>query len=385
MSTTDRTTGPTAPEARGDRQRPRTEATAAKSTAPGTTTRLDTAADGTAPDGALRPGTGRKDAAAPAPRPPAAVGWAYVMVIVATLAAIASNVFEIKHQFDTGVAGAATTGDLALTIAFCALFGFFAEMLRAGRQWGRVLLTIFTSLGLLFTGLGLARLGGRPLVGPLQESLAIASLVPSVIGLVLLYVPSVNHWMAAVRTRGRTISPRLRKAVLTIHVAISVGWLGLVTGMFAMSVAGATTHDAAQQAAMYRTMSLLDEIFLGMTSMFALISGIVVSAGTKWGLLRRTWVATKFFLTMGVMVLGFSVIHQLILEANTLVDEGAPARGGELDGVGWAMSGAALVALLSLIFMTAVSTYKPWGTTRWGRTPAARTRPVRPSVPEGQS
>ena len=47
--------------------------------------------------------------------------------------------------------------------------GFFAEMLRAGRQWGRVLLTVFTSLGLLFTGLGLARLGGRPLVGPLQH------------------------------------------------------------------------------------------------------------------------------------------------------------------------------------------------------------------------
>lgn len=362
MSTTDRTTGAQAPKARGDRHPPRIAATAPGATAP-------------------------RGAAAPPVRPPAAVGWAYVMVIVATLAAIASNVFEIKHQVDTGVAGAATTGDLALTIAFCALFGFFAEMLRAGRQWGRVLLTVFTSLGLLFTGLGLAQLGGRPLVGPLQASLAVASLIPSVIGLVLMYLPSVNRWMAAVRDRSRTISPRLRKAVLTAHVAISVGWLGLVTGMFAMSVAGATTHDAELQAAMYRTMSMLDEIFLGMTSMFALISGIVVSAGTKWGLLRRTWVATKFFLTMCVMVLGFSVIHQLILKANTLVDEKAPVRGGELDGVGWAMSGAALVALLSLVLMTAVSTYKPWGTTRWGRAAAARTapRPVRSSVPEGQS
>ncbi|MFE8018371.1 hypothetical protein [Streptomyces antibioticus] len=370
MSTTDRTTGAQPPKARGDRRSPRTA-----TTAPGP--------------------PARQDSTAPPPRPPAAVGWAYLMVIVATLAAIASNVFEIRHQVETGVAGAATTGDLALTIAFCALFGFFAEMLRAGRQWGRVLLTIFTSLGLVFTGLGLAQLGGRPLVGPLQASLAVASLIPSVIGLVLMYVPSVNRWMAAVRDRSRTISPRLRKAVLTIHVAISVGWLGLVTGMFAMSVTGATTHDAELQAAMYRTMSLLDEIFLGMTSMFALISGVVVSAGTKWGLLRRRWVATKFFLTMGVMILGFSVIHQLILEANTLVDEGAPVRGGRLDGVGWAMSGTALLALLALVFMTAVSTYKPWGTTRWNRTPAANAatnaaartapRPARPSVSEGQS
>ncbi|WP_406861080.1 hypothetical protein ABZO31_11680 [Streptomyces sp. HUAS MG47] len=312
----------------------------------------------------------------PAVRPPA-VGWAYAMVIVATLAAIASNVFEIAHQVETGVAGAATTGDLVLTIAFCALFGFFAEMLRAGRQWGRVLLTVFTALGLLFTGLGLAGVGGRPIVGALQATLAVVSFVTSVAGLVFLFLPSVNAWIADVRGPSRVISQRLRKLMLTCHVAISVGWLGLITGMLAMAIAGATTSDGETQAAMYRTMSMLDEIFLGMTSMFALITGVVVGAGTKWGLLQRRWVAVKFFTTMGVMLLGFSVIHQLILEANELVDAGAPVRGGELDTVGWTMAGAAALAVLTLVFMTAVSTYKPWGPTRRGRrtghAPAART------------
>lgn len=305
------------------------------------------------------------------PPAPAAVGWAYAMVIVATSAAILSNVFEIRHQLRTGVAGAATTGDLVLTIAFCAMFGFFAEMLRKGRQWGRVILAVFTCLGILFTGLGLLGIGGRLFVGPLQSSLALLSLVTSVIGLVLLFVPSMNRWFALVRTANRTVPQRLRKVVLTIHVAISVGWLGLVTGMFAMSLAGATTDSAEQQAAMYGTMSMLDEIFLGMTSMFALLSGIVVAAGTKWGLLQRRWVAVKFFTTMGVMLLGFAVIHQLILRANELVAQGAPVRGGELDTVGWAMSGAAGLAVVSLIFMTTVSTYKPWGPTRRGRRPSA--------------
>ncbi|MFG2332163.1 hypothetical protein ACGFMM_21350 [Streptomyces sp. NPDC048604] len=309
------------------------------------------------------------------PPVPAALRWAYAMVIVATLAAIASNVFEIAHQVETGVAGAATTGDLVLTIAFCALFGFFAEMLRAGRQWGRVLLTVFTALGLLFTGLGLAGIGGRLFVGPLQAGLAVLSFVASVVGLVLLFVPSANAWMAEVRDGSRMVAPRLRKLMLTCHVAISVGWLGLITGMLAMSIAGATTSDAEQQAAMYRTMSMLDEIFLGMTSMFALITGIVVGAGTKWGLMQRRWVMVKFFTTMGVMLLGFSVIHQLILKANELVDAGAPVRGGELDTVGWSMAAAAALAVLTLVFMTAVSTYKPWGLTRRGRraAPAART------------
>lgn len=66
---------------------------------------------------------------------------------------------------------------------------------------GRVLLTVFTSLGIVFTGLGLAGLGGRPLVGALQGSLAVISLVTSVVGLVLLFLPSVNRWMSAVRRR----------------------------------------------------------------------------------------------------------------------------------------------------------------------------------------
>lgn len=350
-----------------------------------TTDRTKTARVPEAGHGPAEPAA-RREASAPSTGPPTAIRWAYVMVIVATLAAIASNVFEIAHQIETGVAGSATTGDLVLTIAFCALFGFFAEMLRAGRQWGRVLLTIFTSLGIVFTGLGLAGIGGRPLVGPLQGTLAVISFVTSVAGLVLLFLPSANRWMAAVREHSRTIPQRLRKAVLTAHVAISVGWLGLVTGMFTMSVSGVTTGNAEQQAAMYRTMSMLDEIFLGMTSMFALVTGIVVGAGTKWGLLQRRWVAVKFFMVMGVMALGFGVIHQLILKANELVNAGAPVRGGELDAVGWSMAGAALLALLSLVFMTAVSTYKPWGQTRWGKKGSARAAASRTNrVRKGQA
>lgn len=312
-----------------------------------------------------RPGPPRTEQQDAAARFPTSLRWAYVMVIVATLAAIASNFFEIGNQLDKGE-GTAAIGDLILTSAFCALFGLFAEMVRAGRQWGRVLLTIFTGLGLLFTGLGLIGIG-RPFIGPLQASLAGLSFVTSVIGLVLLFVPSANRWMSQVRDGNRKLSQRMRKVILTVHVAIAVGWLGLVMGMSAMMASAAITESATHQAAMYRSLGMLDDLFLGMTSMFTLISGILVSSGTKWGLMRRTWVVTKFFTTMGLMLFGFSVIHPLIIRANELVESGAPVRGGELDSVGWAMTASSVVALLALVFMTTLSTYKPWGMTRWGR------------------
>ncbi len=332
---------------------------------------LETEPPGTATPAAASPTRTPRSADPPSgagDRLPASIAWAYAMVIVGTLAAIASNVFEIGHQLDTGSAGAATTADLVLTIAFCAMFGFFAEMLRKGRQWGRVMLAVFTALGILFTGLGLAGLGGRPIVGGVQVVLAWLSFVASVLGLVCMFLPSANAFVTAMKDRNRQISQRLRKIILTAHVAISVGWLGLVTGMFALAVTGATTSDRGTQFAMYTTMSLLDEIFLGMTSMFALVSGVIGAAGTKWGLMQRWWVAVKFVVTILLMMFGFGAIHSLILEANTMVLAGdVPVRGPDADAVGTALASCAGVALCVLVFMTILSTFKPWGMTRRGR------------------
>ena len=297
------------------------------------------------------------------------------MVVVGTLAALGSNVLELRDDL-TGGGSIAATSDLVLTIAFIALFGFFAEMMRKGRQWGRVFLTVFASLGLIFNVFGLFDLGGRPIDGTAQVVLASIGSVASIAGVLFMFLPSANTFFRDNRERARTVSQGLRKLMLTAHVAVSVGWLGLIMGMLAMAVTAAISSDPRTQFSVYSMMSLLDEIFLGMTSLFALLTGMVGAVGTKWHLMRRHWVSVKFVVTVVLMMFGFGVIHQLIAEAYALVLAGAPPA--QVREVGVPLAVCAGVAVLTLIFMTVLSTYKPWGLTRYGRRQQATGRPASP-------
>jgi hypothetical protein len=310
--------------------------------------------------------------------PPRSIRLAYWAVVVGTVVALVSNVFELRVAYSEPGGGLGATTDLTLTIAFIAMFGFFVEMMRKGRQWGRVFLTIFGTTGLTFTTLGLLQIGGRPIDGTLEVILGIIGAVASVIGLVSMFWPSANAFFRTVREGARVVSPGLRKVMLTVHIIISVGWLGLIMGMVAMAVVGASTGDPRTQYAVYDMMNLLDQIFLGMTSLFAMLTGVVGAVGTKWHLMRRHWVATKFVITIVVMCVGFGVIHQLIVEAYNLTQAGAPVA--EVRAVGLPLAVFSSSALLTLVFMTVLSTYKPWGFTRYGRRKQAASGARRPGA-----
>ena len=54
-----------------------------------------------------------------------------------------------------------------------------------------------------------------------------------------------------------TLTPRLRKFVLTAHITLAVGWLGAVAGFLALAVAGLTNRDVQIVRAAYIAMALI--------------------------------------------------------------------------------------------------------------------------------
>src|SRR5260370_15260903 len=103
------------------------------------------------------------------------------------------------------------------------------------------------------------------------------------------------------RTRGVTamiMTPGLRKFALTVHVTSSVGWFGAVAGFLTLAVAGLTSQDTQLVRAAYLAMELTTRFVIVPLALVSLLSAVVSSLGTRWGLFLYYWVLMKLLITI---------------------------------------------------------------------------------------
>jgi len=158
------------------------------------------------------------------------------------------------------------------------------------------------------------------------------------------------------------MSQRLRKLGLSLHVILSVGWLGAVIAFLALGLASFSRDPSLTKAA-YLTMAVVGRSALIPLSVGALVSGIVQSLGTKWGLFRHHWVLVKLVLTVFATAALF--VHQataisdaarLAADATTLA-----LQSGRLHELGVQLLTDAGIATVLLSTVTLIAIYKPWG------------------------
>ncbi len=160
--------------------------------------------------------------------------------------------------------------------------------------------------------------------------------------------------------------PRLRKFALTAHVVSSVGWLGAVLVFLALSVVGLTAQDPAVVRAAYLAMESIGWLVLVPLSVASLLTGLVQSLGTKWGLFVHYWVLMKLMIT--VVATTVLLLYMQTLEHLAGVAAALPVRSGDLAGLRSASPLLhAAAALLLLLVAAALSVYKPPGMTRYGQ------------------
>ncbi len=94
-----------------------------------------------------------------------------------------------------------------------------------------------------------------------------------------------------------TMAPRVRRFALTAHVTFSVGWLGAVARSLALAVAGLTSQDAQTVRAAYLALELTGWFVLVPLAGASLLTGIIQSLGTKWGLFRHYWSSSNWSYT----------------------------------------------------------------------------------------
>lgn len=172
------------------------------------------------------------------------------------------------------------------------------------------------------------------------------------------------------------MAPRHRKLALTGHVTFSVGWLGAVACFLALSVVGIVSQDVRTVPSVYISMAAVGRYVLVPLSVASLLTGLVQSLGTSWGLFRHYWVLAKLMINVFATIV-------LLMYMQTLDHLGRLARdtavsGGDLGGL---RDPSPVVhsagALILLLMATTLSVYKPRGMTRYGqRRQQRRDRPA---------
>jgi len=159
-----------------------------------------------------------------------------------------------------------------------------------------------------------------------------------------------------------TMSAGLRKFALIVHLSVSVGWIGAVVAYLALGVAAVTSQDAQTVRAAWIAMELTGWLVIVPLALAALLTGLVMSLGTPWGLFRHYWVLISLVLTtLSTVVL---LLH--MPDVSSIADMVREADDADLGGLGGDLLHAG-GGLLVLLVTTTLSVYKPRGMTAYGR------------------
>ena len=160
-----------------------------------------------------------------------------------------------------------------------------------------------------------------------------------------------------------TMPPPLRKLMLAVHLTCSVGWLGAVIAYLVLDLTVASSADPRLVLAAWLGMGLVVSWAIVPLALAALVTGLVISLGTKWGLFRHWWVLISLTLTIVATVVLLSeaglVTRVAAMAADPSMSDGAVLafRPTLLHSVG---------GLAVLLVVQVLNVYKPQGVTPYG-------------------
>jgi SNF family Na+-dependent transporter len=157
--------------------------------------------------------------------------------------------------------------------------------------------------------------------------------------------------------------PGLRKFALATHLSVSVGWIGAVAGYLVLDVTVALSQDPPTVRAAWIGMDLIVARAILPLALAALVTGLIMSLGTKWGLIRHWWVLISFLLTVvATLVL---VSETRVIAAMTAIAVDPATTPDQLLALPPTLPHS-IGGLLVLLVVQVLNIYKPQGLTRYG-------------------
>jgi hypothetical protein len=168
--------------------------------------------------------------------------------------------------------------------------------------------------------------------------------------------------IGASRGFGR-LAGRTRKTFLLLHVVSGAAWFGIDLALGILVVTALVVDDPRTAGMALQAVELFAIWPMFGASLLCLAAGVVLGLGSKYGLLRYWWVATKLALNLLMSTLIVVSLRPGVGEAASI---GERLMAGDMTvSVPGDLLFPVVVAPSMLLTAYLLSIFKPWGRTGW--------------------
>ncbi|RKP56200.1 hypothetical protein D7Z26_06040 [Cohnella endophytica] len=154
-----------------------------------------------------------------------------------------------------------------------------------------------------------------------------------------------------------------RRTLLVAHLLFVAILFGVHVILLTLSLTAAMTNDEAVLKACYTVMHLLANTSVRASTIGTVVSGVLLSMFTTWGLFKYYWVVAKEILTVFAMIIGLYGIYHWTLQGVRIADEYGMLSpdGHSYDSNLVKLIVGIVFQLIFLIAMYLLSVWKPGG------------------------
>ena len=153
-----------------------------------------------------------------------------------------------------------------------------------------------------------------------------------------------------------------KRWLLSIHLLCTVAWLGAGLCSLIFNITALITSNPHLLNAAYVFAGILDKAILRGGAVGALVTGILLSMLTQWGLMRFYWIIVKEIVSILCIVIGFIISGWNADAISLTAMQGLDALHNPLFITNRTMMFAGIFfQLISLSGVIVISVFKPWG------------------------
>ncbi|SHE67981.1 hypothetical protein SAMN05444392_102349 [Seinonella peptonophila] len=167
-------------------------------------------------------------------------------------------------------------------------------------------------------------------------------------------------------SRKQRLSQKKKQWLVILHVLLIFVWFSGSITTFTLGVYVMNVKDGAELLMTYDHIHMIDLYLIRFPALGVLISGVILSIWTHWGLTKYYWVMTKEVLTILVIVLGSFGVNTWVTD-NVMILFAHESGSFVNSQFAWNQSAiimTSIIQLSAMIFMTMISYLKPWGKRR---------------------